>query len=113
MNNFTQTELEGYLDEALAAETMTRIEAALRDDRGFFHASNLAPVVRTPVLQHYPELEVHLSELSRKLDQRTLTSLRRQVILEGRKPQTVARRFLGDSGLLSTLKAVLSRERGG
>ena len=32
MNDFTQTELEGYLDEALAAETMTRIEAALRDD---------------------------------------------------------------------------------
>jgi osmoprotectant transport system substrate-binding protein len=86
---------------------------ALRDDRGFFHASNLAPVVRTPVLQRYPDLEVLLSEQSQRLDQTTLTSLRQQVILDGRKPETVARRFLGDTGLLGILKGALLRDRGG
>lgn len=37
MNDFTNEELEAYLDEALAPEEMTRIEAAVRKDNKLLH----------------------------------------------------------------------------
>lgn len=65
----------------------------LQDDRKFFQASNLAPVVRTPILRELPDLGRALGEISPLLTQEAVAELQRQVA-EGDKPQTVARRFL-------------------
>lgn len=75
---------------------------ALRDDRGFFQASNLAPVVRMPVLRELPELEKILGELSSLLTQEAMADIQRQVA-EGSKPQTIARRFLAKSRSIRSL----------
>lgn len=76
----------------------------LRDDRGFFQASNLAVAVRTPVLREFPALENPLSRLAAALTQESLGEIQRQ-LSEGAKPGTVAKRFLSKSGLLRQIKA--------
>lgn len=65
----------------------------LQDDRRFFQASNLAPVVRTPILREAPDLGRVLEGLSSLLTQEAVAGLQRQVA-KGDKPHAVARRFL-------------------
>ena len=65
----------------------------LRDDRGFFQASNPAPAVRTPILRQLPSLERTLGEISASLTQEAMAELQRQMA-KGDKPQVIARRFL-------------------
>ncbi len=74
--------------------------AALADDRGFFQASNLAPVVRTETLQQYPDLEPKLNELSRVLTRQAMVELDRQMANKRANPEAVARRFLKRRGIL-------------
>ena len=75
----------------------------LRDDRGFFQASNLAVAVRTPVLREFPALENPLNRLAAALTQEDLGEIRRQ-LSGGAKAEAVAKRFLHKSGLLRQIK---------
>jgi osmoprotectant transport system substrate-binding protein len=72
----------------------------LADDRGFFQASNLAPVLRTPILEELPSLEPTLAEISRLLTPEVINDFQRQVTENGRKPEVVARGFLMRHGML-------------
>ena len=70
----------------------------LKDDKEFFQVSGLAVGVRDPVLREYPRLERSLDRLSTLLTQDALIALNRQVALEGRTPEDVAKRFLREHG---------------
>lgn len=72
---------------------------ALKDDKGFFQASSLAVAIRTSVLEEFLSLEQTLVELSQLLTQEAMAELRRQVVVEGDKPETVAKRFLSKNGV--------------
>lgn len=100
---------EGQCDCAIGYTSDATLYAAdlqvLEDDRDFFHESNLAVAVRAPLLREHPDLEYALTRLTRQLTEEAMTDLRRQVLLERRKPEGVARRFLNQAGLLKELKA--------
>lgn len=72
----------------------------LQDDKGFFHASNLAPAVRTPLLGELPTLEASLLQIGQLFDAATLAALQRRMNEEDLKPSTVAREFLTERGLI-------------
>ena len=71
----------------------------LVDNRGFFQASSLAPAVRTPILTEFPDLAQILGEISQLLTQEAMAEFRRQVTVDGKRPETVARRFLRQHGV--------------
>ncbi len=85
---------------SLDAGLITHDLVALADDRGFFQASNLAVAVRTPVLEALPGLEEDLAPLSAILTREAMTGMLRDVVVDGEKPEAVAKRFLGDHDLL-------------
>lgn len=73
----------------------------LEDDQQFFPAYNPAPVVRKEVLELYPEIADILQELAVLLELETLTLLNKEVAVEGRQPEDVARDFLVEQNLIS------------
>jgi osmoprotectant transport system substrate-binding protein len=77
-------------DAALAHESLRFLE----DDEGFFHASSLAPMVRTPILRESPGVERILIELSSALTKEVMREIHHRTIVEGQKPTNVARRML-------------------
>jgi glycine betaine/choline ABC-type transport system substrate-binding protein len=87
----------GRCDCALGYTTDGELVSAevevLRDDLGYFLASNLTVGIRTPVLQQTPALEETLRRLSERLSQEALAELTAEVV-KGVKPRVVARRFL-------------------
>jgi len=56
--------------------------------------------VRTPVLEALPGLEEDLAPLSAVLTREAMTGMLRDVVVDGEKPEAVAKRFLGDHDLL-------------
>ncbi len=72
----------------------------LEDDRRFFPAYNPAPLVRGEILDTYPELADILQTLSSRLDLETLTLLNKRVSVEEIMPQTAAREYLLEQGLI-------------
>lgn len=72
----------------------------LEDDRGFFPAYLLTPVVRKPVLDQHPDLAAHLNALSAKLDNVTIAGLNAEIDLQKRPVEETAGAFLRSSGLL-------------
>lgn len=72
----------------------------LEDDRRFFPAYNPAPLVRGEILDTYPELADILQTLSSRLDLETLTLLNKKVSVEEIMPQTAAREYLLEQGLI-------------
>ena len=72
----------------------------LEDDRDFFPAYLLTPVVRKPVLDQYPELSAHLNALSAKLDNVTIAGLNARVDVHKRPVEETAAAFLESSGLI-------------
>jgi osmoprotectant transport system substrate-binding protein len=94
----------GECDCALVLSTDGEIAAQglrlLQDDQQFFQGSNLAPVVRTALLQEYPDVERVLTRLSHLLTQAAMTELNHQVMLDGAQPEKVARRFLTKNRIL-------------
>lgn len=67
----------------------------LRDNRGFFHASDLALAVRRATLVEHAGLEKRLRDLSILLTQEAMVAMEREVA-KGANPSRVARRFLTD-----------------
>ncbi|MEK6309412.1 MULTISPECIES: glycine betaine ABC transporter substrate-binding protein [Curtobacterium] len=73
----------------------------LEDDRGFFPAYNVAPVLSTTTLKEYPQLEDVYDQISPKLTDAVLQELNRQVDVEGREPADVAFDWMTKEGFIS------------
>jgi osmoprotectant transport system substrate-binding protein len=91
-------------DVGLVFSTDGRVPAfdllLLEDDRAFFPAYLLTPVVRKLTLDEYPDVAGYLNALSAKLDNPTMARLNAQVDLDNRPVEDVAASFLRASGFL-------------
>jgi osmoprotectant transport system substrate-binding protein len=72
----------------------------LKDDKGFFPAYALTPVVRAETLEANPELADALNALSSKLDDQTMARLNASVDVEQKSIEQVAQEFLSEQGLV-------------
>lgn len=94
----------GDVEVGLVFATDGRIPAfdfvTLEDDKGYFPAYALAPVVRNEVLEANPKIGELLNALSAKLDDATMAALNARVDVEKESIESVAESFLKDSGLL-------------
>ncbi len=95
---------EDQVDVALVFATDGRIPAfnfvVLEDDKKYFPAYALTPVVRADVLEANPELADQLNSLSAKLDDQTMANLNAQVDVEKQSIEAVAESFLKEQGLI-------------
>jgi osmoprotectant transport system substrate-binding protein len=94
---------EKQVDVGLVFATDGRIPAfnfvVLKDDRNFFPAYALTPVVRKQVLDANPKLADYLNALSAKLDDATMARLNASVDVDKKTVEDVARSFLKEQGL--------------
>jgi len=72
----------------------------LGDPKGYAPPDNLAPVVRDDALQAYPKLAATLNAIAPKITNTVITGLSNQVVSNHDDPQTVAKTFLQQQGLL-------------
>jgi osmoprotectant transport system substrate-binding protein len=73
----------------------------LEDDRRFFPAYNVAPVVRADVLARHPQLAQVLGGLTPLLTDDVLIELNRRVDVDGEEPADVALEWMRSEGLVS------------
>jgi osmoprotectant transport system substrate-binding protein len=73
----------------------------LEDDKGFFPAYNVAPVIDSKTLEEYPQLEGIYDQISPKLTDAVLQELNRQVDVEGREPADVAFDWMVEEGFIT------------
>ncbi len=83
-------------DPAIAANGFV----LLADDKGLQLADNLVPVVRQAVLDAHPDVATLLNGISAKLSQAALTSLNKQVTLDGTPAADAAKAWLTANGFL-------------
>ncbi|MGH6915523.1 MAG: glycine betaine ABC transporter substrate-binding protein, partial [Geminicoccales bacterium] len=92
------------VDVALVFATDGRIPAfdfiVLKDDKDYFPAYALTPVVRKEVLDKRPELADLLNGLSAKLDDQVMANLNASVDVEKKSVENVAADFLKSAGLI-------------
>ncbi len=92
------------VDVGLVFATDGRIPAfdfhVLEDDREFFPAYALTPVVRQETLDAFPELEEQMNALSALLDDETMAELNARVDVERETIERVAQSFLEEHELL-------------
>ncbi|MBB5398055.1 osmoprotectant transport system substrate-binding protein [Paraburkholderia youngii] len=92
------------VDTALVFTTDGRVPAfnfvVLRDDRNFFPAYALTPVVRKATLDANPTLAGILNALSAKLDDATMARLNAEVDVQKKSLGDVSAAFLKSAGLL-------------
>ncbi|MDQ6618238.1 MAG: glycine betaine ABC transporter substrate-binding protein [Pseudomonadota bacterium] len=95
---------EKQVDVGLVFATDGRVPAfnfvILRDDKGYFPAYALTPVVRKQVLDANPKLADILNGLSAKLDDATMARLNASVDVDKKTVEDVARTFLKEQGLV-------------
>lgn len=95
---------DGNVDVGLVFATDGRIPAfdfhVLEDDREFFPAYALTPVVRQDTLDEFPELEEQMNALSALLDDETMAELNARVDVEREGIERVAQAFLEEHELL-------------
>ena len=95
---------EGQVDLALVFATDGRNKAfdftVLEDDKGYFPAYALTPVIRTEVLDANPELGGLLNELSSKLNDDVMATLNAKVDVDKVTIEDVSKAFLTEQGLL-------------
>ena len=95
---------ERQVDIALVFATDGRIPAfdfvVLQDDKHYFPAYALTPVVRKETLDEHPELADQLNALSAKLDDETMANLNAKVDVEKQTIEQVAEEFLKSEGLI-------------
>ncbi|MFY0406059.1 glycine betaine ABC transporter substrate-binding protein [Solicola sp. PLA-1-18] len=72
----------------------------LEDDKQFFPLYNLTEVVRTDVLEEYPEIEEIFSEINPKLTNEVMLDLNAKVDVEGQDPAIVAKDWLVSEGFV-------------
>ena len=95
---------ERQVDVGLVFATDGRIPAfnfiMLKDDKNYFPAYALTPVVRKQVLDANPKLADYLNALSAKLDDATMARLNASVDVDKKTVEDVARSFLKEQGLV-------------
>jgi osmoprotectant transport system substrate-binding protein len=95
---------EKQVDVGLVFATDGRIPAfnfvVLKDDKGFFPAYALTPVVRKATLDANPKLADTLNALSTKLDDATMARLNASVDVDKKSVEAVAQSFLKEQGLI-------------
>ncbi|WP_372614417.1 glycine betaine ABC transporter substrate-binding protein [Halomonas sp.] len=95
---------DGDVDVGMVYSTDGRVPAfdfqILEDNRGFFPAYALTPVVRQETLDATPELAEQMSILSELLDDDTISELNSRVDVERETIEDVAESFLQDNELL-------------
>ena len=95
---------ESQVDSALVFATDGRNQAfdftVLEDDKGYFPAYALTPVVRTETLEANPELSELLNELSATLDDETMATLNARVDVDRETIEDVAASYLSEQGLV-------------
>ncbi|WP_445395800.1 glycine betaine ABC transporter substrate-binding protein [Zobellella sp. An-6] len=95
---------EGQVDVALVFATDGRIPAfdfmVLEDDRHYFPAYALTPVVREETLAANPELADQLNRLSAQLDDQVMAGLNARVDVERVAIEAVAEQFLKERDLI-------------
>ncbi|MBA5778168.1 glycine betaine ABC transporter substrate-binding protein [Stappia sp. F7233] len=95
---------DAQVDIGLVFATDGRIPAfdfvVLTDDKGYFPAYALAPVIRKEILDANPELADLLNAVSGKLDDSVMASLNARVDVDKVSIENVAAEFLKESGLL-------------
>ncbi|HET6625200.1 MAG TPA: glycine betaine ABC transporter substrate-binding protein [Nocardioidaceae bacterium] len=72
----------------------------LEDDRDFFPAYNVCPVIRQETMEAYPDLEKLFNPVAAKLDDETLITLNARIDVDGERPADVALDWLTDEGFL-------------
>ncbi len=72
----------------------------LEDDLDFFMPYYAVPVVRQELLEQYPEVGEALNVLAKELDDATMAELNRQVEVDNRLPEEVAKTFLRERGYI-------------
>lgn len=96
---------DGAVDVICGFATDGRIPAydlvILKDDKNFFPPYFAAPLVRTKILERFPELPEILGRLENKIDDATMRQLNYRVDNKGEAPAKVARDFLSARGLIS------------
>lgn len=83
-------------DPAIAANGFV----LLADDKGLQLADNLVPVVRQVVLDAHPDVATLLNGISAKLSQDALTTLNKQVTVDGTPAADAAKAWLTANGFL-------------
>ncbi|MBA2411435.1 MAG: glycine betaine ABC transporter substrate-binding protein [Burkholderiaceae bacterium] len=95
---------EKQVDVGLVFATDGRVPAfnfvVLKDDKGYFPAYAMTPVVRKQVLDANPKLADILNGLSAKLDDATMSRLNASVDVEKKTVEEVAQTFLKKEGLI-------------
>jgi len=94
----------GDVEVGLVFATDGRIPAfdfvTLEDDKGYFPAYALAPVVRREVLENNPKIGELMNALSAKLDDATMARLNAKVDVDRVSVENVATEFLKENGLV-------------
>lgn len=73
----------------------------LEDDRDFFPAYNLSPVVQEEMLAEHPQVEELFAPVAEALTDEVLLELNAQIDVEGREPGQVAFDWLVEEGFLT------------
>ncbi|WP_277587031.1 glycine betaine ABC transporter substrate-binding protein [Psychrobacillus antarcticus] len=73
----------------------------LEDDKGYFPPYHALPLVRTEILEQYPEIGEALLELAGKIDESAMQEMNAKVDNEGQMVELVAKEFLQDAGFIS------------
>lgn len=73
----------------------------LEDDRGFFPAYNVAPILRTETLNKYPQLKQVFAQLSSRLTNSQQQKLNYRVDVGGEEPAKVAFDWMKEEGLIT------------
>lgn len=73
----------------------------LEDDRQFFPAYNVAPVIYTPTLEAHPELADVFAEITPLITDDVMIELNRRVDVDGEEPVDVALDWMRSEGLVT------------
>ncbi len=92
------------VDVGLVFATDGRIPAfdfvVLKDDKGYFPAYAICPVIRADVLKKHPDIGKLLNEVSAKLNDKAMATLNANVDVKKISVENVAKDFLKQNGLI-------------
>lgn len=95
---------DGQVDVAVGYSTDGRLKAFnlrdLEDDKNFFPAYNVAPLIRQDTLDKYPELEELLNKIPALLNNEIMREMNNKVDVDKQEPEDVAKEFLIGNGLI-------------
>lgn len=95
---------EGEADIGMGFNTNPKILKfnleVLKDDEGFFPVYNPAPLVNQKTLDSHSEMKSALNAIGPKLTTDKIRDLNRQVSIEGKDANKVAKQFLKDAGVI-------------